>query len=139
MSLAASERRRLLSLMDIDVYLPRADVAGPAVVADPASTASTTPCILIRLDRPKHALDADQKRMLGNILKAMQWTGTFRQDDPQGDRAVLEIAFGVPASGKAEVSIETDAVDRLAAEDGRKRTLWIRLKAELPRLRTLQP
>jgi hypothetical protein len=77
--------------------------------------------------------------MLVNLVKAMQWTGAWRQDDPQGDRAVLEIAFGVPASGGAEVSIETDAVDRLARDPGRKRALWQRLKAELPRLRELQP
>jgi hypothetical protein len=130
MSLAASERLRLLALMDIDVYLPRGVAAASAV-------ASAAPCILIRLDRPKADLDAGQRRMLGNLLKALQWPGAFRQDDPAGDRAVLEIAFGVPGSGLAEVTIETDAVDRLAADEGRKRALWSRLKQELPRLGSL--
>jgi hypothetical protein len=131
MSLAAAERLRVLSLMGIDVYLPRQS----ATTVDAPAEA----CILIRLDRPKDALDAEQKRMLGNILKAVEWTGAFRQDDPQGDRAVLEIAFGVPGSGRAEATIEAAAVDRLAADEGLKRALWAQIKAELPRLRTLQP
>lgn len=133
MSVAQAERLRMLALMDIDVYLPRSAGCGSL------SAAHGPPCILIRLDRQKSELTAGQKQMLANILKAMQWSGAFRQDDPQGDRAVLEIAFGVPASGLAEVSVETDAVDRLAADDARKKTLWSRLKAELPRLKTLQP
>lgn len=129
MTLAAAQRLRMLALMDIDVYVPRSAASG----------ARPSLCILIRLDRAKSALSPEQRSMLGNILKAMEWNGEFRQDDPQGDRAVLEIAFGVPASGAAEVSVETDAVDRLVADNARKKLLWSRLKAELPRLRALQP
>ncbi len=134
MSLAADDRLRMLARMGVDVYVPRAASDGEASRKDSAQA-----CILIRLDRPKSALDQAQKQMLGRILKAMQWNGAFRQDDPQDDRAVLEIAFGVAASGCAESSVETDAVDRLVSDEGRRRALWARLKAELPRLRELQP
>lgn len=114
--LASIRRRRVLAWLGIELYQRR----------------RRRPCVLIRLDRPKQALSPDERRVLSRLLKALEWQGPFRDQVQEGERVVLEIALGVPASGRAERFVQGEPIDRLAVSEQARRALWQRIAPLLP-------
>lgn len=118
--LPEGERRRLLALIGITLYERR------------LSPPSRRSCVVVRLDRAKEDLTPEQRRVLSRLLKALAWEGAFRAEVPEDERVVLELALGVPASGRAERTVRGEPIDRLAESEGARRALWQRIAPHLP-------